>query len=135
MLNGLGVVSASHDQTLRVWTFDGKCIGTLIGHTALVYRRSSHPSDCCSGLGFPLQWPSLSRRVCGVLTRSSHVLWQADDLFHAFVAVPLEGLTAQLLQPAKTTQHVCGTQTAAAFRLSSIRAACGTWPSCPAETS
>ena len=37
-LEGLGVVSASHDQTLKVWTFDGDCIATLSGHTALVYR-------------------------------------------------------------------------------------------------
>ena len=38
VLEGLGVVSASHDQTLKVWTFEGDCIATLSGHTALVYR-------------------------------------------------------------------------------------------------
>ena len=33
----MGVVSASHDQTLKVWTFEGECISELVGHTALVY--------------------------------------------------------------------------------------------------
>jgi len=33
----VGVVSASHDQTLKVWTFEGECISELVGHTALVY--------------------------------------------------------------------------------------------------
>ena len=40
LLEGLGVVSASHDQMLKVWTFEGECIATLYGHTALVYRCS-----------------------------------------------------------------------------------------------
>ncbi len=31
------MVSASHDTTLKVWTFEGDCISTLRGHTALVY--------------------------------------------------------------------------------------------------
>ena len=35
------MVTASHDQTLKVWTFEGNCIATLFGHTALVYRCSS----------------------------------------------------------------------------------------------
>ncbi len=34
------MVSASHDQTLRVWTFQGDCIAELVGHTALVYNAS-----------------------------------------------------------------------------------------------
>jgi phospholipase A-2-activating protein len=33
----VGFVSASHDQTLRVWTLGGDCIGELEGHAALVY--------------------------------------------------------------------------------------------------
>ena len=41
MLPGLGVVSASHDQTLRVWTFTGDCLATLCGHNAIIYR-------CCA---------------------------------------------------------------------------------------
>lgn len=40
MLNHIGVVSASHDQTLRVWTFQGDCIAELVGHTALVYSAA-----------------------------------------------------------------------------------------------
>lgn len=40
MLNNIGVVSASHDQTLRVWTFEGDCIAELVGHTALVYSTA-----------------------------------------------------------------------------------------------
>ena len=34
------MVSASHDQTLRVWTFEGECIAELNGHTALVYSTA-----------------------------------------------------------------------------------------------
>ena len=37
LLPGVGVVSASHDHTLKVWTFDGECIAELVGHDALVY--------------------------------------------------------------------------------------------------
>lgn len=40
LLNNIGVVSASHDQTLRVWTFQGDCIAELVGHTALVYNAA-----------------------------------------------------------------------------------------------
>lgn len=38
LLNNIGVVSASHDQTLRVWTVEGECVAELVGHTALVYN-------------------------------------------------------------------------------------------------
>jgi hypothetical protein len=37
LLPNVGVVSASHDQLLKVWTFSGECIAELAGHTALVY--------------------------------------------------------------------------------------------------
>ncbi len=40
LLSTIGVVSASHDQTLRVWTFQGDCIAELVGHTALVYNAA-----------------------------------------------------------------------------------------------
>ena len=40
LLNNVGVVSASHDHTLRVWTFQGDCIAELVGHTALVYNAA-----------------------------------------------------------------------------------------------
>lgn len=40
LLPNIGVVSASHDQTLRVWTFSGECIAELVGHTALVYSAA-----------------------------------------------------------------------------------------------
>ena len=40
LLNNIGVVSASHDQTLKVWTFEGDCIAELVGHTALVYSAA-----------------------------------------------------------------------------------------------
>lgn len=35
----LGFASASHDGTLQLWTMSGEPIGTLAGHTALVYRQ------------------------------------------------------------------------------------------------
>lgn len=43
VLPGLGVVSASHDQTLRVWTLSGECVGVLHGHTAIIYRVAATP--------------------------------------------------------------------------------------------
>lgn len=42
LLPGVGVVSASHDQTLKVWTFEGECISELVGHTALVYAAAAN---------------------------------------------------------------------------------------------
>lgn len=46
LLKDIGVVSASHDLTLRVWSFEGECIAELIGHTALVYSAAcSHDSS------------------------------------------------------------------------------------------
>eukprot|EP00191_Tetraselmis_sp_GSL018_P010623 CAMPEP_0177617532 /NCGR_PEP_ID=MMETSP0419_2-20121207/24957_1 /TAXON_ID=582737 /ORGANISM="Tetraselmis sp., Strain GSL018" /LENGTH=392 /DNA_ID=CAMNT_0019116099 /DNA_START=165 /DNA_END=1341 /DNA_ORIENTATION=- len=36
----LGFVSASHDQTLKVWTYGGELAADLIGHQALVYAAA-----------------------------------------------------------------------------------------------
>ncbi len=41
MLPGLGVVSASHDQTLRVWTLNGECVSILQGHAAIIYSAAA----------------------------------------------------------------------------------------------
>jgi len=35
--HSLGVVSASHDMSLKVWTLDAEPLAELVGHTALVY--------------------------------------------------------------------------------------------------
>lgn len=40
----LGVVSASHDQTLRLWSFAGETLAELVGHAALVYSAAAHAS-------------------------------------------------------------------------------------------
>ena len=37
LMPGLGVLSASHDQTLRLWDVSGACLAEFIGHTAIVY--------------------------------------------------------------------------------------------------
>ncbi len=44
LLEGLGIVSASHDMTLKVWDFQGSVIGDLIGHTAIVYNVATSAS-------------------------------------------------------------------------------------------
>lgn len=31
------MISASHDHSLKVWTYEGDCLSQLVGHTALVY--------------------------------------------------------------------------------------------------
>lgn len=51
------MVSASHDQSLRLWDLGGGCIAELVGHTpsagqqqsALVYRAAGEPK--------PKPWP------------------------------------------------------------------------------
>ena len=58
LLNNIGVVSASHDQTLRVWTFQGDCIAELVGHTALVYNAA------CSDDGGLIASASEDNTVC-----------------------------------------------------------------------
>ena len=45
LLPEVGVVSASHDQTLKVWTLAGECLSELVGHTALVYSAAATPPD------------------------------------------------------------------------------------------
>lgn len=42
MVPDVGVVSASHDQTLRLWSFAGETLAELVGHTALVYSAAAH---------------------------------------------------------------------------------------------
>lgn len=36
----LGVISASHDQTLRLWDYAGTCMAEFVGHTAIVYAAA-----------------------------------------------------------------------------------------------
>ena len=44
LLEGFGIVSASHDMTLKVWDFQGAVIADLIGHTAIVYSVATSAS-------------------------------------------------------------------------------------------
>jgi len=37
---GIGFVTASHDQTLKIWADDGRCIAELVGHQAIVYSAA-----------------------------------------------------------------------------------------------
>jgi phospholipase A-2-activating protein len=41
LLPGVGVVSASHDQSLRLWTLAGECCALLQGHAAIVYAAAA----------------------------------------------------------------------------------------------
>ena len=36
---------ASHDQTLRLWSFAGETLAELVGHTALIYSAAAHASS------------------------------------------------------------------------------------------
>lgn len=40
--HSLGVVSASHDMSLKVWTLDAEPLAELVGHTALVYSVAAY---------------------------------------------------------------------------------------------
>lgn len=44
LLADVGVVSASHDMTLKLWDFEGKVMTELIGHTAIVYSAATSSS-------------------------------------------------------------------------------------------
>lgn len=44
LLEGVGVVSASHDMTLKLWDFQGNIVSDLIGHTAIVYSVATSSS-------------------------------------------------------------------------------------------
>eukprot|EP00854_Cymbomonas_tetramitiformis_P016175 gene16175-19195_t len=46
---GFGVASASHDCTVRTWTLDGSPIGTMEGHTSLVYTVACAEGILASG--------------------------------------------------------------------------------------
>ena len=37
MAPDLGVISASHDKTLRLWSMDGTCLTVYEGHAEIVY--------------------------------------------------------------------------------------------------
>ena len=95
LLPGLGVVSASHDQTLRVWTSTGECLATLCGHSAIIYRCCVlNFSDLLSiWMGNTQGWESSS------VNQSKALL-----IFLASSAGQLRHLLASLHQQLKTTQ-------------------------------
>jgi phospholipase A-2-activating protein len=41
---GLGILSASHDGTIKVWALTGQPLLEMIGHTSLVYSVDAHSS-------------------------------------------------------------------------------------------
>ncbi|KAJ7967358.1 phospholipase A-2-activating protein [Quillaja saponaria] len=41
---GLGILSASHDGSLRLWAISGEVLMEMVGHTAIVYSVDSHES-------------------------------------------------------------------------------------------
>lgn len=43
LVHDIGLVTASHDMTAKVWTASGDCIAELVGHTALLYSATSSP--------------------------------------------------------------------------------------------
>lgn len=44
LLPGVGVVSASHDMTLKLWDFQGNVVSHFIGHTAIIYNVATSSS-------------------------------------------------------------------------------------------
>ncbi|KDO51449.1 hypothetical protein CISIN_1g0043292mg [Citrus sinensis] len=41
---GVGIISASHDCTIRLWALTGQVLMEMVGHTAIVYSIDSHAS-------------------------------------------------------------------------------------------
>lgn len=37
MAPNLGIISASHDATLKLWTLNGACLTTYTGHCEIIY--------------------------------------------------------------------------------------------------
>lgn len=44
LLPDVGFVSASHDASLRIWSFQGEQLGQLLGHSSLVYCCAASPA-------------------------------------------------------------------------------------------
>lgn len=52
VLPGVGFVSASHDQSLRVWALTGETLAELYGHSAIIYCVAATPGGLiASGRG------------------------------------------------------------------------------------
>ncbi|KDO51447.1 hypothetical protein CISIN_1g0043292mg, partial [Citrus sinensis] len=44
VMPGVGIISASHDCTIRLWALTGQVLMEMVGHTAIVYSIDSHAS-------------------------------------------------------------------------------------------
>ncbi|KAF7840914.1 phospholipase A-2-activating protein [Senna tora] len=44
LMSDLGILSASHDGSLRLWAVSGEVLMEMVGHTAIVYSVDSHAS-------------------------------------------------------------------------------------------
>ncbi|MCI23188.1 phospholipase A-2-activating protein, partial [Trifolium medium] len=44
VMSDLGILSASHDGSLRLWAASGEVLMEMVGHTAIVYSVDSHAS-------------------------------------------------------------------------------------------
>lgn len=60
---GVGVVSASHDTTLRLWGEGGEALGRLEGHLSLVYSAAATADG---------------RRLCSGSEDDTLRIWDAD---------------------------------------------------------
>ena len=150
LLPGVGVVSASHDQTLKVWTFSGECIAELVGHTSLVYCDAAtpdglvasgsedntaklwHADGTCLQVGrkgwgrvWACRW--WSRAGAGAGSAAACAAWAgpsaAATCWHHWCAPHRACCAGRFPYPAA----VC-------CRPLSTPATCGAWPSCPTAT-
>ena len=77
LLPGLGVVSASHDQTLRVWTSTGECLATLCSHSAIIYRC------CILVMSLPSKAAFRNDLTCGKHSQFCYVYLSREMKQHA----------------------------------------------------
>ena len=98
LLPGLGVVSASHDQSLRVWTMQGECVAQLAGHSAIVYAAAALAERTLVASGAEDNTARLWRPDGGALQAIEHP--GAFDDSPLETQVQMDGLTCWYLSSA-----------------------------------
>ena len=109
LLADYGVVSASHDMTLKVWDFQGSIVSDLIGHTAIVYSAATSPS----GL------------VASASEDNTARVWSPDG--SCLATIPHPGPSHR---SSRCATHITQTSRPASETVTTVQGVCGTLHSC-----
>ncbi|KAJ2724552.1 hypothetical protein GGI07_001899 [Coemansia sp. Benny D115] len=87
--DGSGFVSAGNDSELRVWTLEGVCQATLVGHTSFVYSLSALPGGYIVSGGEDRTvrvWELSSSRLVHTIVVPATSVWAVIGLANGDVA-------------------------------------------------